>query len=99
MQNDPLTEALRRLEEKTGGKALDEGSVKFEFSDLGALRIDANGPRMDDGADADCTIEADIDTFKAMFDGELSPTSAFMSGRIRIDGDMGVAMKAASLLG
>jgi putative sterol carrier protein len=99
MEQDPLAEALARLQEKTGGRALDDGSVKFDFTDLGALRLDDQGPRMDDGQPADCTISADLETFKAMFDGELSPTGAFMSGRIKIDGDMGVAMKAAGLLG
>lgn len=96
---DPLTQALEKLREKTGGGALEAGSVKFDFTDLGALRMDENGAALDDGSDADCTISADLDTFKAMFDGELSPTSAFMTGKIKVDGDMGVAMKAASLLG
>lgn len=95
---DELAKALTALEAKLGGRTVD-GSVRLDFADLGALRMDEGGARMDDGAPADCTISADLDTFRAMFDGELSPTGAFMSGRIRIDGDMGVAMKVAGLLG
>lgn len=95
---DPLAKALQSLREKTEGQTLD-GSVKLDFSDLGALRLDEKGARMDDGADADCTITANLETFRSMFDGELSPTAAFMSGKIKIDGDMGVAMKVSSLLG
>jgi putative sterol carrier protein len=95
---DPLAKALEALREKTRGETL-EGSVKLDFTDLGALRLDEKGARMDDGSDADCTIIADLETFRKMFDGELSPTGAFMTGKIKIDGDMGVAMKVASLLG
>ena len=66
---------------------------------VGALRIDAQGARVDDGTEADCVIRADLETFRAIFEGELGPTAAFMTGRLRIEGDMGVAMKAASLIG
>ncbi len=95
---DPLAKALEALRDKTQGETL-EGSVKLDFTDLGALRLDDKGARMDDGSEADCTISADLETFKKMFDGDLSPTGAFMTGKIKIDGDMGVAMKVASLLG
>jgi putative sterol carrier protein len=95
---DELTKALEALREKTGGRGL-EDSVKLDVEEHGALRIDEQGPREDDGAPADCTIRGDLETFRAMFDGELSPTGAFMTGRIKIDGDMGVAMKVAGLLG
>ena len=33
------------------------------------------------------------------FEGELDPTAAFMTGKIKIDGDMGQAMKLSQLLG
>ena len=96
--SDALNTALDKLREKLGDNPVD-GSVKFAFADLGALILDEQGARLDDGTEADCTISADTDTFKALFDGELSPTSAFMTGRIRIDGDMGVAMRMSGLLG
>jgi len=34
-----------------------------------------------------------------MMDGELDPTSAYMTGKIKIDGDMGAAMNVARILG
>ena len=40
-----------------------------------------------------------METFHEMFEGELDPTAAFMTGKIKIDGDMGVAMKLGQLLG
>ena len=48
--------------------------------------------------EADVTISADADTFAEMLSGDLDPTGAYMSGRLRIDGDMGLAMKLATHL-
>ena len=75
-----------------------EGTVKFDFSDAGSLMLDPDGAREGDG-DADCTLTADTDTFAAILSGALSPTSAFMGGRLRVDGDMGMAMRLAGSLG
>jgi len=43
--------------------------------------------------DTDCTIACTVDTLGDMLSGELNPTTAFMSGRITVNGDMGVALK------
>ena len=40
-----------------------------------------------------------MDDFQALISGNLNPMSAFMSGKIKVDGDMGVAMKLQSLFG
>ena len=91
-----LDTALKALSDKLGGDGID-GSIKFEIEGTGAIRIDENGASLDDG-DADCTITAEADVFQELLAGELNPTSAFMSGKISIDGDMGMAMKLGSLL-
>ena len=96
--SEALDKALTALKEKIGDQTVD-GAVKLDFEDEGALLIDGAGPRIDDGTEPDVTIAGSIDTFKSMFEGDLSPTSAFMGGKIRIEGDMGVAMRVASLLG
>jgi putative sterol carrier protein len=96
--SDALNKALEALKEKIGDQEVD-GSVRLDFTDEGALRIDAQGARIDDGSDADVTISADLDTFRGMFEGDVNPTTAFMTGKLRIGGDMGVAMRVASLLG
>ena len=80
------------------GEAGFDGSVKFELTGEGVIRIVDGSVTTEDG-DADCTITADPDTFKDMFEGELDPTAAYMTGKIRIDGEMGVAMKLGQLLG
>ena len=45
------------------------------------------------------TVTADAETFQGIMDGSLDSTSAFMTGKITIDGDMGLAMKLGSILG
>ncbi|MBM3555396.1 MAG: SCP2 sterol-binding domain-containing protein, partial [Alphaproteobacteria bacterium] len=39
------------------------------------------------------------DDFVAMSKGELDATMAFMMGKLRVEGSMGIAMKLSSVLG
>ncbi len=91
-----LDTAVKALADKLGGDGI-EGSIKFEIEGAGAIRIDENGASIDD-SEADCTISADASIFQDLLAGDLNPTSAFMSGKISVDGDMGMAMKLGSLL-
>jgi putative sterol carrier protein len=91
-----LTAAVEALNAKLGEGAID-GSVKFNIEGEGAVRIDETGASADD-SDADCVLTASPETFRELIDGALDPTQAFMSGRLRVDGDMGVAMKLGALL-
>jgi putative sterol carrier protein len=43
--------------------------------------------------EADCIVAASDDTFLQIVNGEQNPTSAYMTGKIKIKGDMGAAMK------
>lgn len=47
---------------------------------------------------ADCTMTLDSEDFVKMFKGELKAVSAFMSGKLKIQGDMGLAMKLEKLM-
>ncbi|MCX8953128.1 MULTISPECIES: SCP2 sterol-binding domain-containing protein [unclassified Ruegeria] len=94
--SETLEKAAAALNEKLEGGAFD-ASAKFDIADLGAIVLDSNGARVSDD-DADVTLSADADTFEQILSGELNPTGAFMSGKLSIDGDMGVAMKLASVL-
>ena len=59
--------------------------------------LDSAGARLAD-EDADVTMSADADTFQAILSGETNPTSAFMTGKLTVDGDMGMAMQLTSAL-
>jgi putative sterol carrier protein len=49
-------------------------------------------------APAQCTLGLSLADFELMLAGDLDPIAAFTGGRLRVDGDMGVAMKLQSLM-
>lgn len=91
-----VTEAVKALNEKLGDGF--DGRAKFVIEDEGAILVDGDGAKASD-EDADVTLTADADTFQAILEGDLDPTSAFMSGKLAVDGDMGLAMQLGSALG
>jgi len=95
--SEVITEAVTQLNAKMGGAGFD-GTAKFVIEDEGSIIIDQSGARAADD-DADVTLTASADVFKAILDDELNPTTAFMTGKLSVDGDMGMAMKLTSVLG
>ena len=94
--SDIVTTAVAVLTEKLGGDAFD-GSAKFVIEGEGAVLIDGDGVRASDD-EADVTMTADAETFQSILEGELNPTAAFMTGKLSVDGDMGMAMKLGAVL-
>ncbi|MBF9059958.1 sterol carrier family protein [Rhodobacterales bacterium HKCCSP123] len=93
-----IDQAVTALSEKLSGGF--DGSVKFVIEGEGAVMVDGGGVRAaDDADDADVTMTADADTFQDILAGALNPASAFMSGKLKLDGDMGTAMRLGSVLG
>ena len=45
-----------------------------------------------------CTITPDMETFKGMYDKSVSPQAAFMTGKLKVEGDMGIALKLQSVI-
>jgi len=88
--SDVIEAAVAALNDKIEGGF--DGSAKFVIEDEGSIIVDSDGVRASDD-DAEVTLTADLETFKAMMDGELNPTAAFMTGKLSVDGDMGLAMK------
>ncbi|CUH87923.1 Putative sterol carrier protein [Phaeobacter sp. CECT 5382] len=94
--SETLEQAAAAMNEKLSGSDFD-ASAKFEIEGMGAIVLDGDGARVSDD-EADVTMSADAETFQAILTGDINPTSAFMSGKLTIDGDMGTAMKLASVL-
>ena len=95
--SDVIDGAVQALNAKMDGGF--DGSAKFDIEDEGVIVLDGAGARKaDPEAEADVTLSSDAETFREMLDGALNPTTAFMSGRLKIDGDMGTAMKLAGAL-
>lgn len=94
--SDIINEAVTILDAKA--KAADfDGTAKFDIEGEGCVMIDNNGARAGDEP-ADVTLKADADTFQSILEGDTNPTAAFMTGKLSVDGDMGMAMKLASVL-
>lgn len=93
--SDVIAAAVAMLSEKVSGF---DGVAKFVINGEGAVMIDANGVRAGD-EEADVTLTADADVFQAILAGDMNPTGAFMSGKLGVDGNMGLAMKLSSVLG
>ncbi|MEM7719384.1 MAG: SCP2 sterol-binding domain-containing protein [Pseudomonadota bacterium] len=94
--SDVIDHAVSALNEKLSGSGFD-GTAKFVIDGEGAIMLDSDGARAGDD-EAEVTMSADTDTFRDILDGSLNPTTAVMSGRLKIDGDMGVAMRLAPAL-
>lgn len=95
--SDIVNEAVVVLNEKMAGNDFD-GTAKFDIEGEGCVMIDEAGARAGD-EEADVTLSADAETFQSILEGDTNPTSAFMTGKLKIDGDMGMAMKLAAVLG
>lgn len=73
--------------------------LKFDFGDE-KIHIDGTGDAnavTSNDDEADTTIVVSQEDFQKLLDGDLNPMGAVMSGKIKIQGDMGLAMKLQSL--
>ncbi len=74
--------------------------MKFVLGD-DIILIDGSGDSnivSQNDEEAACTIITDAETFMQLKNGELNPMMAVMSGKVKIKGDMGLAMKLQSLV-
>ena len=89
---------------KAGVEGKDTGlgaTIKFDFEGAGCIFLDGkSSPNTvsDEDKDADCTMTVSLETFEAMRNGEIDGTSAFMQGKLKVAGDMSVAMKLQSVM-
>ncbi|WP_415184568.1 SCP2 sterol-binding domain-containing protein [Phaeovulum sp.] len=93
--SDVIDAAVAALSEKL--KDGFSSTAKFVITDEGSIIVDANGVRAGD-EEAEVTLIADADTFKGILSGDVNPTMAFMTGKLKIDGSMGLAMQLGSAL-
>ena len=76
------------------------GTVKF-LLDGKPIFIDGTGEQnvvSEEDQEANCTISVSMDDMSKMMAGELNPMMATMMGKMKIKGDMGLAMKLQSLI-
>ncbi|KFI24788.1 SCP2 sterol-binding domain-containing protein [Paenirhodobacter enshiensis] len=88
--SDVIDKAVERLAVR-----LPEGfetTAKFVIAGEGAIMVDAQGVRAGDEPAA-VTLSADTATFRGMLEGRVNPMTAFMTGKLKVEGPMTLAMK------
>ena len=91
------TELAAKMQD--AGAVLPGKTVKLDFGDQGTIMLDGVGNTVteDDGA-ADTTIKVSWDDWQAMADGQLDGMTAFMTGKLKVEGDMSNAMQLQGVL-
>ena len=102
MASPQVQDIITQMSSAIGANSGLGGTLKFDFGEPGSVLIDGkstpNTVTDGDGKNADCTISVSLETFEKMVKGELDGTSAFMQGKLRVAGDMGLAMKLGPIL-
>ncbi|MBA4095003.1 MAG: sterol-binding protein [Candidatus Accumulibacter sp.] len=99
MSLDQITEQMRS---RVGDGGTLNKSVKFDFGSDGVVRVDDTAkPAVVDNQDlpVDCTVKVTMADFMDIASGKQNPQMAFMMGKLKVDGDMSVAMQLGKILG
>jgi putative sterol carrier protein len=90
-------ELVAKMQE--GGAWIPGKRVKLDFGGDGVIIMDGAAQTVsEDEGDADTTIKVSWDDWQAMADGQLDGMTAFMTGKLKVEGDMGNAMQLQGVL-
>ena len=92
-----LDQVVERMQKELQSKAF-EGSLKFDCGNDGVVVL-ADGTASRQDRDTDCTIRLTQDNLIKLLTGKLNPMTGVMMGKLKISGDMSVAMALGKLLG
>lgn len=98
MDLQACTEAIRA---KVGDNSGLNASLKFDCGTDGVVFVDAlavPNTVSNENKDAACTITIALADLAALLNGQLNPMNGFMMGKLKVAGDMGVAMRLQSVV-
>ncbi|GAB4008752.1 SCP2 sterol-binding domain-containing protein [Spirosoma sp. KCTC 42546] len=96
---------LQELTEQTRNKVTHADNINATVklvTDQGVVYIDATqSPAVvsNDDKPADCELQISLDNLVKLSTGDLNPMMAVMMGKLKIKGDMGIAMKMGQIMG
>lgn len=93
-----LDDIAEKLKSRIGGF---NHTVKLDFDDEGILFVDAtqSPPVVTHNDDeAEVTLRTSMETFEKILKGEQDPNIAFMMGKLKVSGSMGLALKLNAML-
>lgn len=94
MTKSEMAAALNRREAWLPGKR-----VKLDFGSEGAVMLDGNAHQVtEENGPADTTIKVAWEDWEALRDGRLDGMTAFMQGKLKVEGDMSAAMQLQGVL-
>jgi putative sterol carrier protein len=94
MTKQELVEKMRGAEAWVPGKR-----VKLDFGDQGPVMLDgASRSVSEEDGEADTTIRVSWDDWQQMASGQLDGMTAFMMGKLKVEGDMSNAMQLQGVL-
>jgi putative sterol carrier protein len=91
-----LQNCTEKIRHKLGQDSSLNARLKFDCGDDGVIFVDAVvNPHVVDNQDrdADCTVSLSLVDLVALLAGELNPVNGFMSGKLKLAGDMSIAMR------
>jgi putative sterol carrier protein len=98
MSLETITQSIRN---KMGADSGLDATLKFDCGSDGVIVLDgASTPNSVSNTDreTDFTVTVSLENLQAMMNGELNAVSGFMSGKLKVAGDMSVAMKLQSVV-
>ena len=102
MSMPAVEEIVGRLSRTLGPDCGLGGTLKFDFGADGSVLIDGksmpNSVEAGQGKSAETTIVIALADFNRLLHSEMDPTTALMQGKLRVAGDMSLAMKVDALL-
>ena len=92
------SELLAKMQD--AGAWLPQKTVKIDFGDEGVILLDGVNALVSEANEpADTTIKVSWDDWQALSAGTLDGMTAFMMGKLKVEGDMSNAMQLQSVLG
>jgi putative sterol carrier protein len=98
MDLQACTEAIRA---KVGDDSGLNATLKFDCGDNGVVFVDAvtvPNSVSNENQDASCTITIALEDLAALLNGQLNPMNGFMMGKLKVSGDMSVAMRLQTVV-